>query len=163
NLGAQFTNVPGGTASWSFTASGNYYDQTGTAAVTIGKANATISVTAYSVIYDGAAHTATGTAKGVKGESLSGLNLSGTTHTNANTAPTPAGSVQFVIDGVNFGAAVALDGTGHATSGSTSSLSGGGHTVTASYLNAGGNFSNSSGSFTQTVGTPVKIDGGGAL
>ena len=49
----------------------------------IDKANATIVVTPYSVTYDGRAHTATGTAKGVQGESLSGLDLSGTTHTNA--------------------------------------------------------------------------------
>src|SRR5205085_5815852 len=39
----------------------------------------------YSVTYDGNAHTATGTATGVNGESLAGLNLSSTTHTNAGT------------------------------------------------------------------------------
>ena len=49
----------------------------------IDKANATIMVTPTACHYDGAAHTATGTAKGVQGESLSGLDLSGTTHTNA--------------------------------------------------------------------------------
>ena len=54
----------------------------------IAKANATITVTAYSVIYDGNAHTATGAATGVKGESLlSGLNLISTTHTNAGDYP----------------------------------------------------------------------------
>ena len=53
--------------------------------LTIAKANATISVTPYSMTYDGSAHTATGTAKGVLNESLSGLALSGTTHTNAGT------------------------------------------------------------------------------
>ena len=38
--------------------------------------------------YDGNAHTATGTATGVRGEDLSGLlNLSGTTHTNAGDFP----------------------------------------------------------------------------
>jgi hypothetical protein len=51
-------------------------------AFTITKANATIGVTPYNVAYNGAAHTATGTAKGVQGESLIGLSLSGTTHTN---------------------------------------------------------------------------------
>ena len=55
----------------------------GTGSITA--ATATISVTPYSVTYDGNAHTATGTATGVGGESLSGLNLSGTTHTNAGT------------------------------------------------------------------------------
>src|SRR5205814_10059213 len=45
--------------------------------------NATISVAPYSVTYDGSAHSATGSATGVLGESLSGLHLSGTMHTNA--------------------------------------------------------------------------------
>src|SRR5205807_1228486 len=42
----------------------------------------TIVVTPYHVTYDGNTHTATGTATGVKGEALSGLDLTGTTHTN---------------------------------------------------------------------------------
>ncbi len=82
NLGATFTNVPGGTAHWTFTGGTNYNDQSGDVAMVINKATAIISVTPYNVVYDGVAHTATGTAKGVKGESLSGLNLGGTTHTN---------------------------------------------------------------------------------
>jgi len=85
NLGASFTNVPGGTANWTFTGGTNYNDDSGTAAIAITKAAASIVVTRYSVIYDGAAHTATGTATGVKGESLTGLSLSATTHTNAGT------------------------------------------------------------------------------
>jgi hypothetical protein len=68
---------------WTFTDStGNYNNASGTVSDSIAKANATINVTPYSVTYDGYAHTATGTAKGVKSESLSGLDLSGTTHTN---------------------------------------------------------------------------------
>ncbi len=48
----------------------------------INKANATISVTGYSVTADGNPHTATGTATGVGGVNLGGgLDLSGTTHT----------------------------------------------------------------------------------
>ena len=39
------------------------------------------------VTYDAAPHTATGTATGVLGENLSGLDLSGTTHTNAGQLP----------------------------------------------------------------------------
>ena len=50
----------------------------------ISKANATINVSGYSVAYDGNSHTATGTVAGVVGESLSGLDLSGTTHTTAD-------------------------------------------------------------------------------
>ena len=84
NLGASFTDVPGGTANWTFTdATGNYNNASGSVAITLTKANAIISVTPYSVIYDGNPHTATGTATGVKGESLTSLlTLSGTTHTN---------------------------------------------------------------------------------
>ncbi len=47
-------------------------------------------------------------------------------------AGTPTGTVQFKIDGTNFGAAVALSG-GTATSGATSTLTVGSHTVTAVY------------------------------
>ena len=50
------------------------------------KANAVITVTPYSVTYDGTAHTATGTATGRRdrgGGPEPLLNLSGTTHTNA--------------------------------------------------------------------------------
>jgi|GEM_PF-2971855 len=55
-------------------------------ATTAQKGTGTITVTPYSVPYNGAAHTATGTATGARGEDLSGLlNLSGTTHTNAGT------------------------------------------------------------------------------
>ncbi len=61
----------------------NYMVTTTTAAGTIDKANANIVVTPYDVEYDTLAHTATGTASGVMSESLAGLNLSGTTHTNA--------------------------------------------------------------------------------
>jgi hypothetical protein len=52
----------------------------------INKANAIISVTPYSVTYDGNPHTATGTATGVGGVDLSSeLDLSYTTHTSAGT------------------------------------------------------------------------------
>ncbi len=72
---------------WSFhDASGNYADASGTVNDTINQATANITVTPYSVTYDAAAHTATGTAKGVGGIDLSAdLNLSGTTHTSAGT------------------------------------------------------------------------------
>jgi hypothetical protein len=86
NAGANKT-VTSSNLALSGSASGNYVLSTATAtsAATIKKAAATISVTPYNVTYDGAAHTATGNAKGVSGESLSGLDLSGTTHTNAGT------------------------------------------------------------------------------
>jgi hypothetical protein len=76
DLGASFTNVPGGTATWTFTdATGNYNNATGTAAIVIDKANATVTVNGYTGVYDAAAHGATGSAKGVGEIALSGLNV----------------------------------------------------------------------------------------
>ena len=48
HLGSTFTNVPGGTAAWTFDGNGNYNSATGTVAIVIAKANASIDVTAYS-------------------------------------------------------------------------------------------------------------------
>src|ERR1700719_2920159 len=71
---------------WTFTdTTGNYNNASGTTHDAIAKANAVIVVTPYNVTYDGNAHTATGTATGVKNENLSGLDLSGTSHTGAGT------------------------------------------------------------------------------
>ncbi|PYQ49403.1 MAG: hypothetical protein DMF59_13725, partial [Acidobacteria bacterium] len=80
--GTTHTNAGDYTDTWTFTNS-NYNNASGTKNDKIGKTTATISVTPYNVTYDGNAHTATGTATGVMGESLTGLDLSGTTHTNA--------------------------------------------------------------------------------
>src|SRR5690606_35324916 len=68
DLGASFTNVPGGTASWTFTGGTNYEDESGTAAIMINKANALVSVSGYTGVYDAAAHGATGTVTGVAGD-----------------------------------------------------------------------------------------------
>ena len=82
DLGASFTNVPGGTASWTFTdVTGNYNNATDTVAIVISKANATVNVDGYTGVYDGNAHGATGTAKGVDGRVLAGLDL-GASFTN---------------------------------------------------------------------------------
>src|SRR5205814_1504477 len=72
----------------------NYLPATdGPKPVTLDKASATINVTPYDVLFDGSAHTATGTATGVGGAVLSGqLTLSGTTHTNAGTYASDAWS-----------------------------------------------------------------------
>src|SRR5206468_1927113 len=76
---------------WAFTdVTGNYNNAGGSVHDSIAKANATITVAPYSVTYDGSAHTATGSATGAKAESLSGLDLSGTTHTNAGDYPVDA-------------------------------------------------------------------------
>jgi hypothetical protein len=82
-------NYPGD--AWTFTdTTGNYNNASGMVNDSIAKANAAIVVTAYTsaaTAYDGTPHTATGTAAGVRGEGLSGLNLTGTTHTNAGNYP----------------------------------------------------------------------------
>src|SRR5207245_6673306 len=58
NLGASFTNVPGGTAHWTFSYA-NYNDQNGDVAITIGPASSTVTVTCTA----GAPHTYTGAAQ----------------------------------------------------------------------------------------------------
>ena len=74
------------TDSWSFTDStGNYNNASGQFADNIAKANATIAVSGYNVLYDGTNHSATGAAYGVNGAPLAGLNLAGTVHSNVGT------------------------------------------------------------------------------
>lgn len=67
----------------SFAGDTTYLTSSATNSLTVNKADAVIIVTGYSVQYDGDPHTATGSATGVNGESLAGLDLSGTTHTDA--------------------------------------------------------------------------------
>jgi len=64
---------------------GNYVLTQPTTTANITKANATVTVTPYSLTYDGSAHAAAGTANGVLSENLSGLDLSGTIHTAAGS------------------------------------------------------------------------------
>jgi hypothetical protein len=85
------THIAAGTYasdSWNFSGGNNYNNIASTTITdTIGKANATVVVRPYNVTYDGNPHTATGTATGVHGANLSGLDLSGTTHTWPGTYP----------------------------------------------------------------------------
>jgi len=67
----------------SFAGDGTYLTSNASNTLQVNKADAVVVVTPYNVQYDANPHTATGTATGVNSESLSGLNLSGTTHTNA--------------------------------------------------------------------------------
>ena len=73
------THTNAGTYSdpWTFTdVTGNYNNTSGTVSDSIAKATATVTVSGYTGVYDGAAHGATGTAVGVLGENLSpGLTL----------------------------------------------------------------------------------------
>src|SRR5207253_90348 len=92
------TNAGTYTDTWTFAGNTNYNSASASVADSIAKANATIAVNGYSVTYDGNSHTATGTATGVKGESLAGLRLTATTHTNAgsyNDAWTFAGNSNY--------------------------------------------------------------------
>ena len=66
-----------------------------------------------------------------------GQSVSFTATVLAGASPVTAGTVQFVVDSSNFGSPVTLNGSGQATSGSTSSLSVGNHTVTANYSGSG--------------------------
>ncbi len=58
-----------------------------TTTANIAKADPVCTITGYSVPYDGSPHTATGSCLGVVGETLAGLDLSGTTHTAAGNYP----------------------------------------------------------------------------
>jgi Bacterial Ig-like domain (group 3) len=79
------TDAGTATAAASYAGDANHLDSSDSETFTIGKAGPTIVVSGYDVTFDGAPHTATGTAKGVLDEDLAGLDLSGTTHTNAGT------------------------------------------------------------------------------
>ncbi|HSC53241.1 MAG TPA: T9SS type A sorting domain-containing protein [Phnomibacter sp.] len=83
-----YTNVPGGLVHWTFDGDDNYNAASEDAMVTIGKANPSITVTGYSVTYNGLPHTATYAINGVNGESgatVGTIDVSGTTHTDAGT------------------------------------------------------------------------------
>ena len=94
NLGATFADVPGGTAHWAFTGGTNYNNQNGDASIVINKADATVTVSGYTGVYDAAPHAATGTATGVGGVDLSaGLNL------GATFADVPGGTAHWAFTG----------------------------------------------------------------
>jgi phosphodiesterase/alkaline phosphatase D-like protein len=65
---------------------------------------------------------------------------------------TPVGTVQFIVDGSNFGAPVPLDATGHATSANLSFLAGANHTIEAVFSDAT-NFAGSNASLAQATVT----------
>ena len=78
SLGASFTNVPGGTASWSLPQSTNYSAASGTAAIVITKATPICDIAGFDGPYDATAHGATGSCEGVDGSDLDGLLLGST-------------------------------------------------------------------------------------
>ncbi len=78
--GSPYAIAPGAAVG---TGLGNYRISYRDGILTVNKANALIQVSGYDVSFDGQSHTAMGTATGVLGEALSGLDLSGTMHANA--------------------------------------------------------------------------------
>ena len=72
------------------------------------------------------------------------------TVTPTSGSGTPTGTVQFVIDGSNFGSVIALV-NGGATSTAPATLSAGPHTITASYLGDADFTASTAAELTQTV------------
>src|SRR5919108_503082 len=81
NLGAKFTDVPGGKAHWTFSGAPNYNYASGDVDIVISKANPTCAVNGFTGPYDGTAYGATGSCKGVGDVVLAGLDL-GASFTN---------------------------------------------------------------------------------
>ena len=96
HLGASFTNVPGGTASWSFDGNTNYKATSGSVGIVLTQADAVISVSGYTGVYDGTAHGATGTAAGVE---TSPANLTSLLHLGASFTNVPGGTASWSFDG----------------------------------------------------------------
>ncbi len=95
DLGASFTDFPGGTASWVFTdITGNYNDANGNVEIMISKTDPTCSVDGYTGVFDGNPHGASGLCSGVNDESLEGLDL-GATFTDV-----PGGTAHWVFTDV---------------------------------------------------------------
>jgi hypothetical protein len=93
NVGAKFIDAPGGTANWSFAGNTNYNTKSGSVTITINKAKPTVTVTGDECTYDGQAHGASGSAKGVGGVDLPGLDL-GEQFTNV-----PGGTAHWTFTG----------------------------------------------------------------
>ena len=64
NLGSSFTNVPGGTAHWTFTGGANYQDESSDVAITISKATASVTPDSKSKTYGADDPELTGTLTG---------------------------------------------------------------------------------------------------
>jgi MBG domain/Divergent InlB B-repeat domain/Kelch motif len=156
DLGATFTNVPGGTANWSFAGNGNYNAKSGSVAITINKATAAVTVTGGECTYDGQAHGAAGSATGVANADLtSSLNLGeqftnvpgGTAHwtfTGGTNYEDAGGSVEIKINKATAtvtvtGGEYTYDGQAH---GATGSAAGVANADLSSSLNLGEQFTN---------------------
>jgi hypothetical protein len=156
DLGATFTDVPGGTAYWTFIdGTGNYYDDSGSVEIVISKAAPTCIIDGYTGVYDGAPHGASGSCTGIKNEALTGLDLGGFfTNVPGGTAYwtfidgtgnyyDDSGSVEIVIDKADptciiDGYISVYDGNPHGASGACTGVK----EELLSTLNLGDSFTN---------------------
>jgi VCBS repeat-containing protein len=180
DLGASFTNVPGGTANWTFTdETGNYNDASGTVAIVINKATANIVVNGTTVTYDGQAHGATGMATGAAGENLTALldlgnsfidHPGGTAEwsfVGDNNHHAANGSVEIVINKATAnimvnGTTVPYDGNAHGATGTATGV----NNESLSGLDLGASFTNVPGgtaNWTFTDETGNYNDAGGSV
>ena len=95
DLGASFTDVPGGTAHWTFS-NPNYEDESGDVSIVINKADANITVNGYTGVYDAQAHGASGSATGVGGVALTGFDL------GASFTDVPGGTAHWTFSNPNY-------------------------------------------------------------
>lgn len=92
NLGATFTDVPGGTATWTFAGNSNYNSASGTAAVTITNAPTTTTAIGGTFTYDGLPHAGSGSVNVPGGVvSIRYVGINGTNY-DSTAAPINAGS-----------------------------------------------------------------------
>jgi hypothetical protein len=91
-----YTNVPGGSSTWSIPESTNYNARNGSVDIIINKADATCSVSGYTGVYDGNAHGATGSCTGVDGNAASGLDL------GSSFTAVPGGTAHWVFSNGNY-------------------------------------------------------------
>ena len=111
DFGASFTNVPGGTASWTFNAgytNNNYNTASGTANIVINRVTPVVTATGGTFDYDTFAHTGTCSVTGVGGADLGPL---AATHTPTDP-PVNAGSYTVHCDyaqSTNYNAASDTD------------------------------------------------------
>lgn len=140
--GAQTTIQSNGTATAIFTGTST---GSGSADAIVDNDVAAAGRTNRATITINQASTTTGVTSSVNPSKVGqSVNFTATINPVSPATGTPTGTVQFVVDGSNFGSPVALSG-GTATLSNVTSLSAGNHTVSANY-SGDANFTSSSGS-----------------
>ena len=148
NLGPSFTDVPGGTANWTFTGGTNYNDASGSVPIEINKAPSTTAVTVAGgaiFTYDGNAHPAIVSVTGAGGLNLAPAPVYSCGHVPANVADSgctasytypgdanhegSSGSVTYTINKANatinvVGWTGTYDGAAHGAGGTATGVGG---------------------------------------